>query len=194
MLAELSIKDFLEKVASDTPLPAGGSVTALTAALGASLSEMAARRTIGRKGYESVQTEMMSAAKKAAEYRKMLIRHIDNDVEAYSEVMNAYQLPKTTEEDKEYRKQAIETGLKKAADIPLQVARCSSELMNLAQLIAQKGNRNCAPDAQVGAMIAKAAALAALHNVHINLKSVTDNAFVTEFSEQAEDIKKAIES
>ncbi len=194
MLAELSIKDFLEKVASDTPLPAGGSVTALTAALGASLSEMAARRTIGRRGYESVQTQMMSAAKKAAEYREMLIRHIDNDVEAYSEVMDAYQLPKTTEEDKEYRKQAIEAGLKKAAKIPLEVARYALNIMEMAKIIAKKGNRNCAPDAQVGAVIAKTAALAALHNVHINLKSVTDNAFVTEFSEQAEEIKKAIES
>jgi len=194
MFAELSIKDFLEKVASDTPLPAGGSVTALTAALGASLSEMAARRTIGRKGYESVQTEMMSAAKKTAEYREMLSRHIDNDVEVYSEVMNAYQLPKTTEEDKEYRKQAIENGLKRAAAIPLDVARYALNIMKMAQIIAQKGNRHCAPDAQVGAMIAKTAALAALYNVHINLKSVSDNAFVTELSEQAEDIKKAIES
>jgi formiminotetrahydrofolate cyclodeaminase len=194
MLAELSIKDFLEKVASDTPLPAGGSVIALTAALAASLSEMAARLTIGKKGYESVYSEMASAANKAAEYRELLIQYIDNDVDAYSEVMNAYQLPKTTEEDKEYRKQAVENGLKKAAMVPADVARYASEVMNLAQRIAQKGNRHCAPDAEVGAMIAKAAVLAALHNVDINLKSITDSAFAAELSEQAKNIKKTIES
>lgn len=194
MLAELSIKDFLEKVASDTPLPAGGSVTALTAALAASLSEMAARLSVGKKGCESVRAEIMSAALRAAEYRDALIRHIDNDVDAYSEVMTAYQLPKTTEEDKQRRKQAVENGLKRAAEIPLDVARHASEVMKLAQLIARKGNRHCAPDAEVGAMLASTAALAALHNIRINLKFITDTAFVAELSEQADDIKKTIGS
>jgi len=193
MLSELNIKDFLDQTASDSPVPGGGSVAALTAAVAAALSEMVANLTIGKKGYESLDEEMKITAKAASVFREKLARDIDRDSEAYNEVLAAFKLPKGTEEEKDARKQAIQSGLKRAATVPMGVAEDAFEIMELARKVVKNGNKNAVTDAAVAAMMARTAVLSALYNVKINLKSIKDDEFVNETGEQVKRMETEID-
>ena len=107
-LADLSIKEFLAKTASGSPVPGGGSIAALSAAIAAGLSEMVANLTIGKKGYEATKEQMKDIVKAAAEYRNELIKYIDKDSDAYNDVLAAFRLPKGNKEEENIRKQAIQ--------------------------------------------------------------------------------------
>ena len=177
MLADLTIKDFLQQLASQVPVPGGGSAAALSAAIGASLSQMVANLTIGRKGFEEVEAWMKAVAKLAEEYRDKLVKDIDRDAQAYTEVMAAYKLPKNTDKEKDRRDQAIQEGLKNAALVPLSVAEDALKIMDLAGKVIKEGNKNAVTDGAVAAMTARTAVLAALYNVKINLSAIKDTTF-----------------
>ena len=100
MLTNQKITDFLQKTASGTPVPGGGSVSALSAALGAGLTEMVANLTIAKKGYEAVENEMKEIAETAQNLREKLVTEVDKDANAYQDVLAAFKLPKTTEDEK----------------------------------------------------------------------------------------------
>jgi formiminotetrahydrofolate cyclodeaminase len=192
LLKDLKITEFLEKTASGDPVPGGGSAAALNAALAASLSEMVANLTIGKKRFEAVEDEMKDIAAMATLLRKKLLEDIDNDSEAYQKVMAAFQFPKDTEEEKKQRTQAIQDALKKAALVPLSVAEDALKIMALAENVIKKGNPNAATDGAVGAMMARTAALAALYNVKINLSAIKDKTFVKELNREVESIESQI--
>lgn len=194
MLADLTIKEFLEKTASNTPTPGGGSVAALGAVLAAALSEMVANLTIGKKGFEKIEKEMKDIASASFNYRDKLIKDIDRDSDAYNQVMAAFKLPKQTKEEKNNRQLAIQDGLKTASLVPLRVAKDASKIMELAGEVVIKGNKNAVTDGVVGAMMARTAVLAALYNVKINLASIKDDKFVNEIKEQINDLETVIEN
>jgi formiminotetrahydrofolate cyclodeaminase len=189
MLADLTIHEFLEKTASHAPVPGGGSVAALSAALAASLTEMVANLTIGKKGYQEVEHEMIDIAKNTHLFRKNLVQYIDNDADAYNEVMTAFKLPRDTEEEKNLRKKAIQEQLKQAALIPLSVAKDAAKLLELSAKVVEKGNKNAVTDGAVAAMMARTAVLSALYNVKINLNSIKDEEFVGRVSKQVQHIE-----
>ncbi len=189
MLADLTIHEFLEKTASHAPVPGGGSIAALSASLAASLTEMVANLTIGKKGYAAMEQEMNAIAKDTLLFRKKFVKNIDKDAAAYNEVMAAFKLPKDTEEEKHLRKEAIQEGLKQAALIPLSVAKDAAKLLELAGKVVEKGNKNAITDGAVAAMMARTAVLSALYNVKINLSSIKDGAFVDQVSKQVEHIE-----
>ena len=193
MLANLSIIQFLEKTASASPVPGGGSVAALCAALAASLSEMVANLTIGKKNFASVEAEMQEIASAATGYRARLSEAIDKDSGAFDQVMAAFKLPKHTEEEKNKRKQAIQQALKSAALVPLDVAKDAFEIMGLAEKALIRGNKNAVTDATVSAMMARTAVLAALYNVKINLTSIEDPKFIAEVDSQVKELEGAVE-
>jgi len=184
MLAELTIKEFLEKTASGDPVPGGGSIAALSAAASASLVEMSANLTIGKKGYSEVEEKMKAISKQASRYRDKLIQNMDNDSDAYQQVIHAFKLPRRTEEEIKYRKEAIENALKHAALVPLSVAKDASNLIDLAGETVTKGYKNAVTDGVVAAVMARSAALSAIYNVKINLNSIKDRSFVYEVSQQ----------
>jgi formiminotetrahydrofolate cyclodeaminase len=192
MLSDLTIQEFLAKAASNSPVPGGGSVAALSASLAASLTEMVARLTIGKKGYELFEQEMKIIAKEAFLFRKKFIQDIDNDANAYNDVMSAYTLPKKTQEETLVRQQTIQDGLKQAVLIPLDVAKGAAKLMELTGKAVEKGNKNAVTDGVVGAMMAKTAALAALYNVKINLLLIKDETFVEEISKQVKRLEAQV--
>lgn len=192
MLADLSIKDFLAKTASKDPVPGGGSIAALCAAVAAGLSEMVANLTIGRKGYEDCTPEMEEMAKEAVRYREKLIQDIDRDSEAYAAVISAFQLPKGTDEEKAERTGAVQNALKNAARVPLSVAEDAFKIMELAGKTLEKGNRNAVTDAAVAAMSARTAVLGALYNVKINLASIKDAEFIAEVRERADLLERHV--
>ena len=190
MLSELTIKEFLEKIGSDSPTPGGGSVAALSAALAASLTEMVANLTIGKKGYGNVEDEMKSVAQEALLLRSKLVSAIDNDSESYKEVVTATKLPWNSEAEKRHREEKIQRGLKHATLVPMTVAECAIKVMELAGKTIAKGNKNAITDGAVGVMMAKTAVLSALYNVKINLRTIKDKAFIDRISKQANDLEQ----
>ncbi|MBT8359305.1 MAG: cyclodeaminase/cyclohydrolase family protein [Desulfobacterales bacterium] len=177
-LADLSLKEFMTKTASGSPVPGGGSVAALSACLAASLAEMVANLTIGKKGFEATQQQMKVIAQNAADYRNQLINDIDRDSEAYNEVLSAFRLPKGSEQEENKRKQAIQDAFKNASLVPLGVAKNAFRIIELAEKVIKHGNKNAATDAAVAVMMARTAVLSALYNVKINLSSIKDKDFV----------------
>lgn len=190
MLSNLRIMQFLERTASGAPVPGGGSIAALSAAVSASLSEMVANLTIGRKGYEAIENEMKEIAKDAFNYRGKLVHDIDRDSDAFNDVVSAYKLPKSTEENRSNRDRAIQQGLKNAVIVPLSVAKDALRLMELAARVVENGNKNAVTDGAVAAMMARTSVLSALYNVKINLLSITDKAFVKDVAKQIKHMEK----
>jgi formiminotetrahydrofolate cyclodeaminase len=194
VLSELNITEFLSRTASSDPVPGGGSVSALGAAVAAALSEMVASITIGRKGFETYEKETLEIVQTARRLRTKLVEDIDRDSDAYAQVLKAYRLPNDTQEQKNKRSQAIQDGLKQAALIPLGVAKDASELLDLAEKVVVRGNKNAITDAAVAAMMARGAILGALLNVKINLKSIKDISFVKDVMGQVTELESRVES
>ncbi len=192
MLTDLTLTEFLEKTASNSPVPGGGSIAALSAAIAASLSEMVAHLTIGKKGYEALEEEMQEIAKDAFQYRERLIRYIDKDSNAYNDVMAAFKLPKGTEQERNNREGAIQEALINATLVPLDVARDAFKIIELAGKVVKQGNKNAVTDAAVAVMMARTAALSALYNVKINLASIKDTNFVEEIREEIKHMESEI--
>ena len=191
-LVDLSLKDFLTRTASGSPVPGGGSIAALSAALAAALSEMVAHLTIGKKGVEALEEEMQDIAKDAFQYREKLIRAIDRDSDAYNDVLIAFQLPKGTDQEETQRKRAIQEALKEAARVPLDVAREAFKVIELAGKTLKQGNKNAVTDAAVAVMMARTAVLSALYNVKINLASIKDASFIKDVGKEVTHMESEI--
>jgi len=178
--SDKTLQVFLDEVASAEPAPGGGSVAALSGALGASLVAMVCRLTIGKKGYEAVSAEMQTILPRAEALQRELRDLMQADTDAYARVMDAYKLPKQTDAEKAARTRAIQNALKHASDIPLRVAELCAQVLELARPVAEKGNKNAASDGGVGALMAEAGLRGAAFNVSINLGAINDEAFVRE--------------
>jgi formiminotetrahydrofolate cyclodeaminase len=192
LLKDLTITEFLEKTASAEPLPGGGCTAALSAALAASLTEMVANLTIGRKEFQAVEDQMKKIAQATADLRKKLQNDIDNDAQAYREVLAAFKLPKKTDDEKRQRSSAIQQAFKTAATVPLGVARDALKIMDLASRAIAQGNQNALSDGAVGVLASRTAALAALYNVKINLSAVKDRDFVKELTRESENLENQV--
>jgi formiminotetrahydrofolate cyclodeaminase len=190
MLAEMYLKEFLDKTASNSPVPGGGSIAALSGAISAALTEMVANLTIGKKKYIAVEEEMKEIAASFSEYRSKLVQDIDRDSDAFNEVMAAFKLPKETEEEAAVRNERIEAATKMAALVPLEVARDTYKMMDAIEVVVEKGNQNAVTDGAVAAMMARTAVLSALYNVEINLGSLQDKAFAAEVRKEAEVLRQ----
>ena len=191
-LTDLSIKEFLAKTASNSPVPGGGSIAALSAAIAASLSEMVANLTIGRRGFEAIEEEMREIVKDAFQYRERLIRYIDKDSNAYNDVMAAFKLPKGTEHERNNREETIQEALKNAALVPLDVAKDAFKIIELAEKVVKQGNKHAITDVAVATMMARTAVLSALYNVKINLASIKDTEFVEVIREEIKNMESEI--
>ncbi|MEA3436257.1 MAG: cyclodeaminase/cyclohydrolase family protein [Thermodesulfobacteriota bacterium] len=193
-LADLSIKEFLAKTASDSPVPGGGSVAALSAAIAAGLAEMVANLTIGKKGYEATEEQMKDIAKNAVNYRNKLIKYIDRDSDAYNDVLSAFKLSKGNEQEQNIRKQTIQKALKNASMVPLEVAKDAFKIIELAEEVVKHGNKNAVTDGAVAVMMARTAVLSALYNVKINLSSIKDMDFVDKIRKDVTSLEIEIEN
>lgn len=189
-LVNQDIKTFLDELASSSPAPGGGSVAALSGALGAALSSMVCNLTKGKKGYESAQDEIAELLGKSEGLRRELTELIDKDTQAFNEVMNALKMPKDTEEQKEQRRIALQTAFKHAAEVPMETARKCHQVLDIARIVAQKGNKNSITDAAVSAITAHTGVQSAVLNVRINLSSIKDAEYVQEFSKQLDELLK----
>ena len=183
-----SLSGFVASVAAATPAPGGGSVSAHVGALGAALAQMVAGLTIGRKKYAAVDADMKGLALKAATLGNELSALVARDGAAYGVVMDAYKLPKETDEQLAARTQAIDDALIGAAQVPMETARACAAVAALAQEAAEKGNTNAASDAGVAALLAQAACRGAIYNVRINVSSLSDKSLGDDLVREAQDI------
>ena len=175
MLADLTIQKFMEELSSGSPVPGGGSVSALCGVTASALSAMVASLTEGRKGYEDAWEEMKSLKRDMEKAGEELMTAMDEDAKAYAKVIECFKLPKGTEEEKQARSEAIQEATKEAALVPLSVAEKTAVLFDAAEAAVRNGNQNAISDGAVAAMMARTGVLSALQNVRINAISLKDD-------------------
>ncbi len=190
MLKELGLQDFLAKLQSNDPVPGGGSVAALSSALASSLAAMVANLTVGKKNYEAVSDKMAKIAEEMSANNQQFVDFIDKDATSFDSVMQAFKLPKETDEEKAHRTAKIQEGMKYAASVPLEVAEKTCELFDAIEILVKEGNQNAQTDGLVAAMMARTAVLSALYNVKINLGSIKDEAFVSAMREKVQHLEE----
>ena len=190
-MKNLSVGEFARKTSSSEPVPGGGSISALAGGLSAALAEMVASLTLGSNKYEAVHKDMEVINKKAHDLCEELLDDIQTDSEAFTKVMEAFKLPKTTDEEKSTRSKAIQIAMKGAADVPMSVAEKAFQVMDLSAAVVEKGNKNAVTDGMVSAMMARTAVLGALLNVKINLGSIKDTDYVTAMTKRVDQLEKA---
>lgn len=178
MLMELKVDRFLQELASDSPAPGGGSVAALSAALGAALVAMVCRLTIDKAKYADVREQLQGIMSQADDLRQKFTGLVESDTEAFNAVMSAFRMPKETEDQKRERSSAIQQATRWATEVPLEVLSLSARLLEISRVVAEKGNVNSVSDAGVAAEMARGAARGATLNVLINLGSLKDEVFV----------------
>jgi formiminotetrahydrofolate cyclodeaminase len=176
-LVSKSITSFLDELASNSPAPGGGSVAALSGALGSALTSMVCRLTIGKKKYAEVEGEMKRVLESSEKLRAMFSHLVDADTDAFNKVMEAYSLPRETDDQKALRTAAIQGATMEATLVPLEVMKHGIDALALARAVAMHGNANSASDAGVSALLIGACIEAAGLNVRINLAGITDTEF-----------------
>jgi glutamate formiminotransferase/formiminotetrahydrofolate cyclodeaminase len=191
-LLKLNLREFANALSLDSPTPGGGSAAAFCAALSASLSAMVANLTVSKKGYEGVWGEMKEAASEAQRLKDELLQAVDEDTRAFNRVMEAFGLPKGSAEQAAERQAAVESASKLATLVPLGVLEKCVPLLELAGLVAEKGNRNSLSDAGVAGLMAAAAATGVLYNVRINLPGINDQAFKQDVVKKGDDLMSRV--
>jgi len=172
----MDLKRFLDKVASDSPTPGGGSVSALAGALSASLIMMVAG--LSAKKDKKKQKEMEKVKKRALSIQKRLLRAVDEDARSFDQVIEAYRLPRDTEKEQRHRARAIQKAYQRATLTPQLVCQQSIQLLKDSRFLISKGNPNAISDTGVAAFLADAAIAGGLLNIGINLVPVKDQAFL----------------
>lgn len=188
--SEKSSYDFLNQLADGTPAPGGGSASAYSGASGAALVSMVARLTIGKKKYVAVEESMKSILEEAETLRQALTQAIDEDAAAFEEVMNAYKLPKDSEEQQAARQQAIEESMTHATQVPLEAARKAVRVLTLAEKVINEGNLNAISDGAAGSAMAIAALTGAGYNVRINAITLADQNAAQAFLQEIAQLEK----
>ncbi|MCL7452035.1 MAG: cyclodeaminase/cyclohydrolase family protein [Anaerolineae bacterium] len=179
-LTDKPVTTFLDELASDAPAPGGGSVAAISGALGAALISMVCNLTIGKKGYEEVQGDIQDLLAQSEELRAKLTNLVEEDVKAYTGYSVAAKKPRGSDEEKAERAKAMQSALKNATDVPLSIAETAVKVMDLCMPAAEKGNKWAVSDAGVAVLMAEAALRSAALNVLINLGSLKDQEFVAD--------------
>lgn len=179
-LVDLSLKDFVEETASESPAPGGGSVSAAMGAMGAALGTMVANLSSHKRGWDERWEEFSGWAERGKAAWSELTQLVDKDTDAFNSLMGAFGLPKATEAEQAARSEAIQVATRRAIEVPLRVMKVSLEAMEVLKAMAEIGNPNSVSDAGVGALAARSAVIGAYLNVRINASGLRDKAFVEE--------------
>ena len=181
MLVEKTVREFIDETKSGNPTPGGGSVSALIGSIGGALTNMVANLTIDKKVFEQIpenaKVKMKENYMELEKSIENLVLIIDKDATAFDSVMDAFKLPKSTDEEKLIRSKSIQEGYKKALEVPLNCADECYKVLKLQRVFAEYGNVNAITDVGVAALLAYSGVEGALFNVTINLKSIKDEEF-----------------
>lgn len=201
MLINKSITDFVDDLASDSPMPGGGGVAALAGALGAGLGLMVCSLTEGKEKFKDVHESINKLKHQGVRLKEELLQGIDGDGCSYLGIVNAYKLPKNNGTEIEIRNKAVQEATKEAALFSLSVGQKCLQVMKFAVDVVQSGNPNAASESLACGLLAYAGVYSALVTVEINLASIHDPLFVQEIlavtnpiKEQAEVLKEKLNS
>jgi len=191
--SHLTLAELLDAFASSQPVPGGGSAAALAGAVGASLLIMVAGLPKTRHGTDEERTALTAAAARLRPLREELAALIERDSEAYTSVMNAYRLPKSSDVEQAARHSAIDEAMRAATEAPMATIRACERAMREAEVIATSGAASASSDVAVGIELLKTAARGAGLNVDTNLAAVKDAEYVKRISQEQRDLEQAVE-
>lgn len=186
----MALMDVIDAFASNEAVPGGGSASALAGAVGTSLLLMVAGMTKTRSGTDEEIADLAEAAARLRPLRDRLTGLIDKDSDAYAGVTAAFKLPKTTDEEKATRKEAIQAGTKQATEVPLETMRACRDALRHAVIVARNGNRSAISDIGVALELLTAGTRGAALNVDINLASLSDPAYVDRARWERDDLER----
>jgi glutamate formiminotransferase/formiminotetrahydrofolate cyclodeaminase len=189
-LVSMSLIDFADETASESPAPGGGSISAYVGALGASLAGMVANLSSHKKGWDNRWEEFSDWAEKAQLYKNELISLVDLDTTAFNQIMESFSLPKSTPEEKAARDKAIQDATRYAIEIPFKVMQAALNSMDVIKAMVEIGNPNSVTDAGVAALCARTAVLGAFMNVKINASGYKDKDFVVDIIYRGNEIER----
>ncbi len=169
-----SLQNFIDEISSSSPTPGGGSVSAFCGVLGVSLGLMVCNLTIGKKKYESVQEEILNIKSKLENFKEQFLVLYDEDSKAFDKVMDAFKLPKDSDEEKSKRTEAIENATIAATEVPINIIKTSLDAMKDLVRLNEIGNQNSLSDTGVAIQLMKTCAEGGMMNVLINTKSLND--------------------
>lgn len=185
MIGERKISGFLEALSSKASVPGGGGTSALSGALGNALGQMVINLTVGKKKYAAVEAEMYQLLERLERLQAELVTLADQDEEVFAPLAAAYGLPSATVEEKAYKEQVMEKNLLAASLVPLNIMRKSIEVLDILEILADKGSRMVVSDVGVGVQLTRAALLGAVMNVYINTKSMKDRQQAEAINDEA---------
>ncbi|NQV14028.1 glutamate formimidoyltransferase [bacterium] len=188
-LVDRLVTNFVDELASDSPAPGGGSVSALGSAMAAGLANMVGVLTFNKKGYQDHWDEIEELSNEAQALKDTFLYLVDEDTRSFNQVMTAMRLPKKSTEQKSIRDQAVQEATIYSARIPLEVMQHSLKTMKLAGRMAEIGNQNSLSDAGVALLQARAGLEGAAMNVLINIPGIEDKDLVTDFETQVADLR-----
>ncbi len=189
-LVDMTLTAFANETASESPAPGGGSIAAYVGVLGASLGTMVANLSAHKRGWDDRWEEFSDWAVKGQHYKYELLRLVDEDTNAFNKIMEAFGLPKKTDQEKQIRKETIENASKYAMEIPLKVMQTAFNSFEVMKAMAETGNPNSVSDAGVGALCALTAVEGAWLNVKINASGIEDKVFSDELLAKAAEIAR----
>ncbi len=187
-LVDMTVEGFANETASESPAPGGGSISAYVGALGVSLGTMVANLSAHKRGWDDRWEEFSEVAARGQKFKDELLRLVDEDTNAFNKIMDAFGLPKKTDEEKAARARAIEEASKYAMEVPFKVMQTSYESINVMRAMAENGNPNSVSDAGVGALCALTAVEGAYLNVKINAAGIKDTEFTASLLKKAEQV------
>ncbi len=176
-LVMMTLSDFADETASESPAPGGGSIAAYVGSLGISLATMVANLSSHKKGWDTRWQEFSEWATKGQQLKSELLALVDADTAAFNQIMHAFSLAKNTPEEKKIRSVAIQAATRNAMEIPFKVMQASWNSMQIIKAMAETGNPNSVSDAGVGALCARSAVMGAFMNVRINATGCEDKDF-----------------
>lgn len=183
-----SCEDFVTVLASKAPIPGGGGASALVGAIGAALGNMVASLTVGKKKYADVEEQMYLLKDKTEKLQKELLELVGRDAEVFEPLSKAYGMPKNTEEEKAEKDRIMESALKEACSVPLEIMKKCAEAIELHKEYAEKGSALAVSDAGVGVVFCKAALQGASLNVFINTKAMKDKEYADKINFEAKNL------
>jgi len=185
----MSLSEFADETASESPAPGGGSVAAYVGSLAMSLGIMVANLSSHKKGWDDRWEEFSNWAEKGQQFKDELLRLVDEDTRAFNRITNAFSLPKATEEEKGIRTHSIQSATKYAIEVPYKVMQASFSGMQIIKAMAETGNPNSVSDAGVSALCARSAVMGAFMNVRINATGYDDKIFAKEIVAKGKEIE-----
>lgn len=193
-LAKMTLVQFANETASESVAPGGGSVSAYVGSLGVALATMVANLSSHKRGWDDQWETFSDWAVKGATLKDSLLALVDEDTQAFNAILAAFRLPKTTEEEKTTRKEAIQAATRYAIDVPLKVMELAYQSMEVIKAMVELGNPNSVTDAAVGALCARTAVRGAHLNVTVNLAGLADKEAATQLADKAGALLQAAES